>query len=168
MNIRIRKEQKDDVNVISDVTMRAFGNSKDGGRYESELINKLRHKNKLSLSLVATDNDVIVGHIAFSPVTINGVSQDWYGLGPVSVLPERQDKGIGKLLIQSGLAELTNRDARGCVVLGSKKYYPKFGFKSYPGLILPGFKPESFMYYPIKGEIPNGEVMYDVAFGIEK
>lgn len=167
MNINIRREQNNDVNAIIDITLKAFGNSKDGGRYEAELINKLRNTNRLSMSLVAIQNDEIVGHIAFSPVTINGIANNWYGLGPVSVLPDNQGKGIGKLLIQKGLIELEILGANGCVVMGSSKYYPKFGFKPYPGLILKGFKPESFMYYPIKGDIPIGEVKYDKSFGME-
>ncbi|CAG37963.1 hypothetical protein DPPB99 [Desulfotalea psychrophila LSv54] len=70
------------------------------------IINKLRDNGTLSLSLVAEVEAGIVGHIAFSPVTIGAVSANWYGLGPVSVSPSRQREGIGSQLIEAGIAEL--------------------------------------------------------------
>ncbi len=64
----------------------------------------------LSISLVAEINGQIVGHIAFSPITASDGTKDWYGLGPVSVLPDHQKQGAGKALINNGLSLLKDSE----------------------------------------------------------
>jgi putative acetyltransferase len=68
----------------------------------------------------------VVGHIAFSPVTLSDGTRNWYGLGPVSVLPAYQRQGIGRALIWEGLSRLKEMNARGCCLVGHPDYYPMF------------------------------------------
>ena len=132
---------------------------------EQHLVDRLRKDGDLTLSLVAEDATRIVGHIAFSPVTISDGTQDWYGLGPVSVWPELQRKGIGGALIRRGIADMRAMGARGIVLLGSNEYYPRFGFVHEPQLTYPGPPPEYFQCLAIDGDLPRGTVAYAPAFG---
>ena len=110
-------------------------------------------------------NGKFVGHVAFSIVTINGEDKNWYGLGPISVLPELQKQGIGSKLITEGLSLIQKKGARGCVLEGSQVYYQRFGFKSYPGLFYEGAPaPEYFMALPFYEEMPEGKVEFNRAF----
>src|SRR4030067_894759 len=93
-------------------------NPKTGNHTEQFIISALRAANVLTVSLVAEIDGRVVGHIAFSPVTISDGSQNWYGLGPVSVLPEYQRQGIGKSLIQEGLSALKGLGGQGCALVG--------------------------------------------------
>lgn len=164
----IRVEKDSDITVIDTLTYSAF---KDHPHHEpgSEptehlIVNRLRDANALTLSLVAEVNNQVIGHIAFSPVLINGEATNWYGLAPVSVLPEQQGKGIGKALINEGLAQLKEHGAEGFVLLGEPEYYGRFSFKAQPELTLTGAPAEYFLALPVKGSIPTGEVNYHPAF----
>lgn len=106
----------------------------------------------------------IVGHIAFSPVTISDRAIGWFGLGPVSVQPEWQGRGIGSALIRRGLAELQDRRAMGVVLLGEPEYYARFGFEHDPQLTYPGPPPEYFQRLVLSGSPPVGAVGYAPAF----
>ncbi len=99
MNIIIRSEIESDILAITDVTRAAFENHPYSHGTEEFIIRALRDGNALTISLVADDGKRLVGHAAFSPVTISGGSPGCYGLGPISVLPEFQRQGIGKSLI---------------------------------------------------------------------
>ena len=100
--IIIRNETVADVSSISAVTVAAFRTLEISNHTEQFIIEALRAAKALTVSLVAEVDGRVVGHIAFSPVTISDGTMHWYGLGPVSVLPEYQRKGIGKALIQEG------------------------------------------------------------------
>lgn len=136
MAITIRAEQSGDEHVIHDLTVAAFATMPYSDGSEAPIIAGLRQDGDLTISLVAVEGpDIegpdIVGHIAFSPVRIGaGASGGWYGLGPVSVRPDRQRRGIGRLLIDEGLARLRARGAKGCVLVGDPAYYSRFGFRS--------------------------------------
>jgi putative acetyltransferase len=106
----------------------------------------------------------VLGHIAFSPVTISDGTPDWYGLGPLSVLPERQRRGIGKALVEEGLQRLRALNARGCCLVGHPDYYRKLGFRNVPGLAVEGVPPEFFLALPLDGRIPQGTVTFHEAF----
>lgn len=93
--ILIRDETQDDIPVITEVTAAAFESLEISGHTEQFIIEALRSAKALTVSLVAEVDGRVVGHIAFSPVTISDGARDWYGLGPVSVLPEYQRRGIG-------------------------------------------------------------------------
>ena len=114
----IRNETVSDIEAIAEVTIAAFRTLPISHHTEQFIINALRGSNALTLSLVAEMDGRVVGHIAFSPVTISGGSPDWYGLGPVSVLPEHHRQGIGKSLIQEGLSSLKALGGQGCVLVG--------------------------------------------------
>ena len=165
MGILIRSEQLEDIEVISKVTYAAFLGKFSDHPTEHLIVGGLRDAGMLTLSLVAEVDGKIVGHVAFSPVTINDKSADWYGLGPISVIPELQKQGIGSKLIREGLSLLKERGAKGCVLEGSPKYYQRFGFKSYPGLTYHGSPaPEFFMALLFYDEVPIGKVEYHKAF----
>lgn len=171
--IKIRDERAADAAAISALTTAAFANAPHSDGTEAAIIDALRANEALALSLVAEDDaGAIVGHIAFSPVTItdaNGqVVQGWYGLGPVSVSPARQGEGIGAALIREGLARLQASGANGCVLLGDPAYYARFGFIADAGPTYPGPPPEYFQALAFPGHVmARGVVTYDGAFGGE-
>ena len=163
--IKIRPEVPDDISAIYSLTEVAFREMKFSDGDEQDLVNRLRDDGDLAISLVAEEDGVILGHIAFSPVTISDGTSDWYGLGPVSVEPARQGEGIGSMLVKSGLVALRARNARGCVLLGDPAYYDRFGFRHDPRIKYPGPPPEYFQYLLIGGVMPSGQVRYSSAFG---
>ncbi|HMK64460.1 MAG TPA: N-acetyltransferase, partial [Thermodesulfobacteriota bacterium] len=118
VKVVIRNETKADMSEISTVTADAFKALEISNHTEQFIIAALRKAKALTISLVAEAEGRLVGHIAFSPLTISDGTQNWYGLGPVSVLPEYQGQGIGKILIREGLSKLKSLDARGCCLVG--------------------------------------------------
>lgn len=161
----IRAEEAGDHAAIHAVTKAAFEGKAFSDGSEPELVNRLRKDGDLTLSLVALHEGELVGHIAFSPVTISGGAANWYGLGPVSVAPALQHQGIGGQLIRAGIAEMKQMGARGIVLLGSNEYYPRFGFEHRPDIRYPGPPPEYFQCLLIAGNWPTGTVKYAPAFG---
>jgi putative acetyltransferase len=122
----IRDEQPGDPDAIRTVNELAFGRDD-----EARLVDTLRSKAAVTLSLVAVADRQIVGHILYSPVTLDAGSVTIVGAGlaPMSVLPEFQRRGIGSTLVAAGNGHLR---AAGCpfiVVLGHPGYYPRFGFE---------------------------------------
>ncbi len=118
-----RPKDIDDVRLLND---KAFGQTVEG-----HIVDKLRKSCKEILSLVATSNNKVIGHILFSPVTIetqSGIIQGM-GLGPMAVLPELQKQGIGSKLVKEGLRIINNTKCPFVIVLGHEKYYPRFGFQ---------------------------------------
>ena len=160
----IRKECISDINSISDVTIAAFKTLAISQNTEQFIINALRSANALTISLVAEIENEIVGHIAFSPVTISDGSLDWHGLGPISVLPRLHKQGIGKSLVYEGLLLLRNIGSKGCVLVGDPNYYKRFGFKNHPKLIHEGIPQEVFLVLPFNEEVPEGTVEFHKAF----
>jgi putative acetyltransferase len=162
--ITIRDETDADVGAIAEVTGAAFETLAISNHTEQFIIAALRAANALSVSLVAELNGRVVGHVAFSPVTISDGSQNWYGLGPVSVLPEYQRQGIGKALIQEGLSLLKGLYAQGCCLVGDPEYYKRFGFRNIPGFIHVGVPEEVFLALPLDGHAPQGIVEFHYGF----
>ncbi|CUW42993.1 acetyltransferase [Brucella vulpis] len=162
--MHIRKERPQDAAEIRQVTETAFRPVAYSNQKEGEIVDVLRAAKALTLSLVAEEDGQVLGHIAFSPVLIDGAEKGWYGLGPVSVLPARQGEGIGGKLIREGLAQLCGAGARGCVLLGDPGYYRRFGFKADARLKLPGVPPEYFQCLAFGPDMPQGDVAYHVAF----
>ena len=126
----IRDEAKYDAAVIAEVTVAAFQSMEISNHTEQFIIEALRSARALTLSLVAEVDGRVVGHIAFSPVAISDGAENWYGLGPVSVLPMYQRMGIGKALIREGLSRLKDLGAKGCCLVGHPQYYRKLGFEN--------------------------------------
>jgi GNAT superfamily N-acetyltransferase len=105
------------------VTVSAFKTLEFSNHTEQFIVAALRAAGSLTVSLVAEVDGRVVGHIAFSPVSISDGTRNWYGLGPLSVLPEYQRQGIGKALVQEGLSRLKGLNAQGCCLVGHPDYY---------------------------------------------
>ena len=163
--ITIRPERAGDDAVIHELTEAAFRDMPFSEGDEQDLVDALRNEGDLTLSLVAEDGTRIVGHIAFSPVTISDGTRDWYGLGPVSVWPELHGQGIGSALVRRGIADIRAKGAKGIVLLGSPDYYGRFGFEHDPQLQYPGPPAEYFQRLVLDGPAPTGVVRYVPAFG---
>ncbi|HEY5528546.1 MAG TPA: N-acetyltransferase [Thermoleophilia bacterium] len=162
--IVIRSETDADVSAITEVTVAAFKTLEISNNSEQFIIEALRTAKALTVSLVAEMDRRVIGHIAFSPVTISGGTPNWYGLGPVSVLPEHQRKGIGKALIEDGLSRLQDMNAQGCCLVGHPDYYTKFGFRNMSGLVHEGVPQEVFFVLSFDGHTPQGAVAFHEGF----
>ena len=163
----IRDETNADIDAIAEVTAAAFKTLEISNHTEQFIIEALRKAGALAISLVAELDGRVIGHIAFSPVIISDGTENWYGLGPVSVLPEFQRKGIGTTLIQEGLARLKDLEADGCCLVGHPEYYKRFGFTNTPGLTLDGVPPEVFFALPFDANTPRGKVTFHEGFGAD-
>ena len=162
--VLIRTETSADVNVIAEVTVAAFKTLAISHHTEHFIVAALRAAKALTISLVAELDGRVVGHIAFSPVTMSDGSLDWYGLGPVSVLPEYQRLGIGSALIQDGISRLKGLGARGCCLVGHPEYYRRFGFQNPRGLGHEGVPEEVFFALSLDGRMPQGLVEFHAGF----
>ena len=120
----IRAETKDDFAAVQSINLSAF--PEDG---ESRLVNRLRKNAQPIISLVAEVDGKLVGHILFSPVTLDSKSSlQLMGLAPMAVLPAYQRQGIGSALVEAGLEKCRLAQFGAVVVLGHPDYYPKFGY----------------------------------------
>lgn len=164
--MKIRSEVAADGAAISTLITAAFLQAEHSGGNEARIVDALREASGLTISLVATEDEKIVGHVAFSPVTIDGRSKGWFGLGPVAVIPGRQRTGIGTALIEAGLSQLRVEGARGCVVLGEPAYYSRFGFTADPNFRLAGVPADYFQRLIFKEESIGGLIRYHPAFDI--
>jgi putative acetyltransferase len=162
--IIIRNEIDADVDAITEVTVAAFKTLEISNHTEQFIVEALRANNALTVSLIAEVDGHVVGHVAFSPVTISDGTQNWCGLGPVSVLPEHQRKGIGKSLILEGISRLKGLNAKGCCLVGHPDYYRKLGFKNVSGLVHEGVPQEVFLAMSFDGQIPQGTVNFHDGF----
>lgn len=160
----VRPETPDEAGAIRRLTEAAFVGAEHSSGTEGAIVDALRQGGALTLSLVAEEDGQILGHAAFSPITIDGQPGHWFGLGPVSVRPDRQGEGIGATLIRAGLQALKGQGAAGCVVLGDPAYYCRFGFSAAHTLRYPGVPEVYFQSLIFTSEPPVGEVAYDPAF----
>lgn len=119
--IEIREERPDDVEAIRNVNKRAFGQEQEGN-----IVDALRSNRAVLLSLVATLNGRVVGHIMYSPISVGDVAGA--ALGPMAVLPEHQRLGIGSKLVEAGNQKLKDAGWPFIIVLGHASFYPRFGF----------------------------------------
>ncbi|MDB5685899.1 MAG: N-acetyltransferase [Rhizorhabdus sp.] len=160
----VRAEAPADAHLIRSLTDAAFDGIEHSSQAEGAIVDALRQAGALTISLVAEQDDMIIGHVAFSPVLIDGEDLGWLGLGPVSVSPNFQRRGIGTALIEEGLKLLNHRGARGCVVLGDPNYYRRFGFTSDRTLRYGDVPPEYFQSILLCGDPARGEVTYHQGF----
>ena len=161
--ITIRNETPQDAAVIREITIAAFKSMEISSHTEQFIIEALRTAKALTISLVAEVDGHVIGHIAFSPVTISDGSDNWYGLGPVSVLPQYQRMGIGKALIDEGLTRL-KVNAQGCCLVGHPQYYTKFGFENVSGMGIEGVPNEVFFALSFDDQFPKGNVVFHEGF----
>jgi putative acetyltransferase len=164
MKIEIRNETPADVAAVAAVTVAAFLHALHTSHSEQFIVEALREAGQLTVSLVADAEGVVVGHVAISPISISDGGSGWYGLGPISVAPEYQRRGIGSRLMREALRALREHGAAGCVVLGEPRYYGRFGFRVDPDLSLPGVPPEYFQAISFGASHPKGVVSYHPAF----
>ncbi|HGN0543785.1 TPA: GNAT family N-acetyltransferase, partial [Pseudomonas aeruginosa] len=168
MTLQLRHETPDDISAIEAITVAAFADAPHTSHTEQFIVHALRAANELTLSIVAEEHGQVVGHVALSPVTITDNhgrrAEGWYGLGPISVLPQRQGQGIGSRLMEQALSELRAMRAAGCVLLGDPAYYGRFGFQAHAGLQLPGVPPDYFMALALHGSVLEGIAQYSDAF----
>lgn len=164
LTIQIRPERDQDIPYITQLTELAFANAPYSNHTEAFIIHALREKLELTISLVAILDTRVIGHIAISPVHISSGAKNWFGLGPVSVLPEFQGQGIGSGLIRHALQQLKMRHAAGCVLLGEPEYYSRFGFSVIPGLTLANVPVEYFQALSFSHSFAQGQVIYSSAF----
>lgn len=162
--LTIRDETPADINAITEVTVAAFQTLDISEHTEQFIILALRAAKALTLSLVAEMDGRVVGHIAFSPVTLSDGTAGWYGLGPVSVLPALHRQGIGSALIKEGLRRLQALGAKGCCLVGHPAYYGRFGFQNVDGLGHEGVPREAFFALAFDGRFPRGQVAFHEGF----
>ncbi|NQV25984.1 MAG: N-acetyltransferase [Rhodopirellula sp.] len=163
LSVEIRLERPGDEAAIREVTSLAFESSEFGHNGEAGLVERLRAESAVSISLVAECANRIVGHILFSPATIERSSWRCEGLGlaPLSVLPEFQRQGIGSRLVTAGLEAATDRSNEFVIVLGNPDYYSRFGFTpasdSNVGCEFEGIPDEAFLIQWLGQTEPRNE-----------
>lgn len=167
MNTVIREELPSDVMAIHAVTVAAFLNAPHTAHTEQFIVDALRKAGALFVSLVAEQAGSVVGHVAVSPVTVSDGSSGWYGLGPISVIPELQGQGIGSLLMKEALQRLRETGAAGCVLVGEPAYYSRFGFKAESEIVLPDVPPEYIQVLAFGPSLPRGIVTFHESFSAQ-
>ena len=165
--IVVEAESHGDEAAIAAVTAEAFRNHPYSHGQEPAVIEALRQAGALSVSLVARRAGEIVGHVAASPAKVGAeAATGWYGLGPLSVLPARQRRGIGSLLMRAMLEELRRRGARGCVLVGPPEYYIRFGFSADARLTLAHVPPKYCLTLRLVPNTDAGEAAFHAAFSL--
>ncbi|HKT81108.1 MAG TPA: N-acetyltransferase [Vicinamibacterales bacterium] len=161
----VRLEKPADSAAIRRVTERAFRGQPYSSNTEASIIEALRACDALTVSLVAEDDDDrIVGHIAFSPAIPSDAASGWYTLGPLSVDPDVQRRGIGSRLVTDGIAALRRRNASGCIVVGDPDYYLRFGFQLAPDVAADNCPREYFMVMVLDGSAPQSAIDFHRVF----
>ncbi|MBY5822671.1 GNAT family N-acetyltransferase [Rhizobium leguminosarum] len=160
----IRNETPDDIDAIHDLTSTAFKPMPYSDGTEAEIVRRLRAAGDLKISLVAEQDGEIVGHVAFSPVMINGAHDGWFGLGPISVKLERQRQGIGKAMIARGLELLNEMGASGCALIGNPEIYSRVGFGSDGQLKYLDLDTRFVQRIVFRGSPPSGTLQFVPAF----
>jgi putative acetyltransferase len=164
----IRSEKIEDQEAVREINLNAFPTD-----VEATLVEKLRSSmDTISLVAVHEDKDKVVGHILFSPLTIENNEESFPALilAPVAVLPEYQKQGIGSKLVENGIIECRNQGHSIIVLVGHPEYYPRFGFKSAEqnGIEHPFEVPEDvFMVYELVPDAlssVNGVLKYSAPF----
>ncbi|WP_119943295.1 N-acetyltransferase [Neorhizobium sp. NCHU2750] len=162
----IRPEHPGDEDAIHHLTQAAFAPMAYSSKTEGAIIRALRQGGDLTLSLVAEEDGEIVGHVAFSPVTIDGHYDDWFGLGPISVRADRQKRGIGRAMIREGIHRLKVLGAKGCALIGDPAIYRSSGFDSDGALTYAGVPDAYVQRLALSGHPPQGRLAFSPAFAV--
>jgi putative acetyltransferase len=163
----LRPEAAGDEASIYDLITRAFAPMPFADGDEQDLVDRLRERGELALSLVALNPEgTIIGHVAFSPATIDHADCGWLQMAPVAVCPTWQHRGIGSALIATGITDLRHKGTNGVAVVGNPAYYERFGFTIIPGLSpLSEHDAKYFRAMALIGNAPSGTLRYASAFG---
>lgn len=156
---KIRPEREEDTSGVRRVLEAAFPTAA-----EADLVERLRRGAKSVIALAAEDDGEVVGHIVFSPLSLEPLAGAiGLGLGPVAVLPDHEKHGVGRRLVQNGLAACHAWGAGFVTVLGDPEYYGRFGFEpaSEHGLLNEFGAGPHFMVFPLKknGLPPRGTLI---------
>lgn len=160
----IRDEFPSDIPEIRRITQLAFSKVPYASGDEQDVIDRLRDASALSYSIVAAEENRVIGHVAFSPAILSSSAVGWFALGPVSVLPELQGQGIGANLIRAGLQRLEASGAHGCILTGNPSYYRRFGFLPAPEHCPECEPAEYFMMKQFNSETVAGQFAFHEAF----
>lgn len=166
LSVSCRPERPGDVDAIRQITRDAFRGMPYADGTEHLIVDALRAQDELAVSVVAEWDGELVGHAAASLVTVTDGAAGWFGLGPVSVSPARQRRGVGSAVVRAVLERLSRHGASGCVVVGDPAYYARFGFASTPSMTYPDVPAEHFMALTLRPPTPSGIVTFSSAFSL--
>ena len=162
----VRNEQEKNWSAVHDLNTAAFETPA-----EANLVNVLRQQARPVVSLVAEDNQKVIGHIMFSPVVLSGYPDLMImGLAPMAVAPEYQRGGIGSELVRVGLERCRQLGFGAVVVLGHPEFYPRFGFSPAAGFGISceyDIPEEAFMAVELQPRFlrnASGRIKYHIAF----
>ncbi len=169
MSIVIKRQKEEDTEQVMSVNKLAFETT-----YEANLVNALIESDVNTFSLVARKDNKIVGHLLLSEMTVlnknNSRNLKLYGLAPMSVIPNEQKQGIGKLLIKNAIEIAKDNSVDIIFVLGHPDYYPKFNFiptNRFGVTCQYDAPPEAFMALDLTGKLPSltgNTVLYSKIF----
>lgn len=169
--ISIRVEESRDYEIVDEVVEKAFESAEHSDGTERELVAALRRSSAFipELSLVAEVDGRIAGHILFTKITIGGSPA--LALAPLAVLPELQRRGIGSALIEEGHKRAAQLGFGWSIVLGSEKYYPRFGYRKAEEFSInvpEGLPSTNFMAKKLSPDAApvSGDVEYAAEFGL--
>jgi len=164
----IRDEQTNDIERVTKIQYAAFKghpmHPPGSEPVEQRIVELLRAKNALTLSLLAEEDGVAAGHIAISPAVVGACAEGWHLLGPVGVVPERQGRGIGTALIRETLSRMRESGSLGLVLVGDPAFYGRFGFRSMEGLTYTGVPGQYVLALPFTEALSEGEIIAHEAF----
>ena len=163
--ISVREERESDIAEVFALVQGAFSDRPFSSGTEGSILQGLRADGDMALALVAERGGERVGHIAFSPVSIDGDTEGLFALGPVAARVDLRGQGIGTALIETGLGRLRECGAKGCVLVGDPGYYSRFGFEGDIGLTHNGLPPRVVQGLFWDGCARTGEIAYAPAFG---
>jgi putative acetyltransferase len=125
--LTIRAESITDYAAVYEMHSLAFGRPN-----EAKLVEDIRHSVNFNpqLSMVAVQDELVVGHLLFSPLVIETKTKEIPALvlSPLAVHPKYQKQGIGSKLVRHGLILCKNAGYKAVIVIGYPSYYPRFGF----------------------------------------
>lgn len=164
--MEIRQEKSSDIDEVRRLVEFAFKPVEFSDDTEALALDMMREDGDLLLSLVAVENDEILGHIAFSCVKTGDEEGKWCALGPIAVLPKHQKRGVGKRLIEKSLFYLKEQNVKGCVLIGDPNYYNRFGFVSDDSITYRDVPSRYVQWLSFSGSQPVGELLF--CNGLEK